>query len=163
MSIVGPGTGHQLYQTDYSNIEPRVGFSWDPWHDGKTAVRGAFGIFHDRVFGNLFGNARGNPPFEQDYKQFPFDLPLTRSFGECQRWLLSHSSPQYRPRSFLMTRLLAPVLFDTHFRNTASNNWNLGIQREVPGNNVIDLAYVASEGHHIYRQIDGNPPDPQSG
>ncbi len=37
------------------------------------AVRGAFGIFHDRVFGNLFGNARGNPPFEQDYTMFPFD------------------------------------------------------------------------------------------
>ncbi len=65
----GPGTGKQLYKSDYSNIEPRVGFSWDPWGDGKTAVRGAFGIFHDRVFGNLFGNARGNPPFEQDYLQ----------------------------------------------------------------------------------------------
>ncbi len=67
------------------------------------------------------------------------------------------------PPSFLTAPMLAPVLFDTHFRNTASNNWNLGIQREVPGNNVIDLAYVASEGHHIYRQIDGNPPDPSSG
>ena len=73
LSLVGPGTGNQLYEDDYSNVEPRVGFSWDPWGDGKTAVRGAFGIFHDRVFGNLFGNARGNPPFEQDYSTQPFD------------------------------------------------------------------------------------------
>ena len=71
LSIVGPGTGKQLYASDYSNIEPRVGFSWDPKGDGKMAVRGAFGIFHDRVFGNLFGNARGNPPFEQDYNHIP--------------------------------------------------------------------------------------------
>ena len=54
LSMVGPGTGKQLYANDYSNIEPRVGFSWDPKGDGKMAVRGAFGIFHDRVFGNLF-------------------------------------------------------------------------------------------------------------
>lgn len=154
MSIVGPGTGHQLYQTDYSNIEPRVGFSWDPWHDGKTAVRGAFGVFHDRVFGNLFGNARGNPPFEQDYNQFPFDFIGSAS--------VPNLLPLQTPSAVIPDgSLLAPVLFDTHFRNSASNNWNLGIQREVPGNNVIDIAYVASEGHHIYRQVDGNPPDPQ--
>jgi hypothetical protein len=164
MSIVGPGTGHQLYQTDYSNIEPRVGFSWDPWHDGKTAVRGAFGIFHDRVFGNLFGNARGNPPFEQDYVNNPFDT-LTHSFGPDAFFPGSGFLPSVVPNTTPSPIIpddsqLAPVLFDTHFRNTASNNWNIGIQREIPGNNVIDLAYVASEGHHIYRQIDGNPPDP---
>src|SRR4029077_17159637 len=80
MSIVGPGTGNQLYKSDYSNIEPRVGFSWDPTGKGKMAVRGAFGIFHDRVFGNLFGNARGNPPFEQDYVNFPFET-VNNYFG----------------------------------------------------------------------------------
>ncbi len=52
------------------------------------------------------------------------------------------------------------MLFDPHFRNAASNNWNFGIQRELPGNNVLDLAYVGSEGHHIYREMDANSPDP---
>jgi hypothetical protein len=55
---------------------------------------------------------------------------------------------------------LAPVLFDPHFRNAVSNNWNFGIQRELPGNNVLDLAYVGSQGHHIYRETDPNSPDP---
>jgi len=31
MTVVGPGTGKQIYNSDYSNVEPRVGFSWDPW------------------------------------------------------------------------------------------------------------------------------------
>ena len=37
LTVVGPGTGKQLYASDYSNLEPRVGFSWDPkrrWQDG---------------------------------------------------------------------------------------------------------------------------------
>ena len=134
------------------------------------AVRGAFGIFHDRVFGNLFGNARGNPPFEQDYNHTPFDT--VNSFYGSQIFeplplpnptdtIPSATIPDYDPDTGLGG--LAPVLFDPHFRNAASNNWNFGIQRELPGNNVLDLAYVGSEGHHIYREIDANPPDPDAG
>src|SRR5262249_34552925 len=149
MSIVGPGTGHSLYQQDYSNIEPRVGVSWDPFKDGKTAVRGAFGIFHDRVFGNLFGNARGNPPFEQHYTNFPF--ATISGFATPD---LLPTVPNTTPSPVIADdSLLAPVLFNTRFRNTASNNWNVGVQRELPGNNVVDLSYVASEGHFIPRQI----------
>src|SRR5579864_4821035 len=158
MSIVGPGTGHQLYNSDYSNIEPRVGFSWDPFGKGRMAVRGAFGIFHDRVFGNLFGNARGNPPFEQDYVNFPFET--INNFGGTGAFPLP-AVPQTIPSPVIPNgAALAPVLFDTHFRNTASNNWNLGVQKELGGNNVIDISYVGAEGHHIYRELDGNPPDP---
>jgi hypothetical protein len=161
MSIVGPGTGNMLYKQDYSNIEPRVGISWDPFGDGKTAVRAAFGIFHDRVFGNLFGNARGNPPFEQDYNHFPFETINNAFNGAIGGELVPANVPNTSPSPSIPDGSdLAPVLFDTRFKNTASNSWNFGIQRELPGNNVIDLAYVASEGHHIPRQIDGNPPDP---
>jgi hypothetical protein len=160
MSIVGPGTGKQIYNSDYSNIEPRVGFSWDPKGDGKMAVRGAFGIFHDRVFGNLFGNARSNPPFEQDYLQFPFDT-IGNTFSGPVTPAVPGIVPNTTPSATIPDGAqLAPVVFDTHFRNAASNNWNFGIQREIAGNNTLEMNYVGSEGHHIYRNIDGNPPDP---
>ena len=52
------------------------------------------------------------------------------------------------------------VVFNTHFPNAASNNWNLDIQRQLPGNNVADVAYVGAMGVHVYGQRDGNPPSP---
>jgi hypothetical protein len=158
-SIVGPGTGKQIYNSDYSNIEPRIGFSWDPWRNGKTAVRAAFGIFHDRVFGNLFGNARGNPPFEQDYNNFlfPFET-MNNAFGTGG---FPPVVPNTTPNATIADgSLISPIIFDTHFRNSASNNWNFGIQRELPGNISADLSYVGSKGTWIYQQVDGNPPDP---
>jgi hypothetical protein len=162
MSIVGPGTGKQIYNSDYSNVEPRVGFSWDPWNNGRTAIRGGFGIFHDRIFGNLFGNARANPPFEQDYVVNPFET-LNNFFGGAlngQLYALP-SPPDTVPSATIpQGAQLEPILFDTHFRNPSSNNWNFGIQRDLVGGNTLDLAYVGSKGTHIFRQVDGNPPDP---
>lgn len=165
LSIVGPGTGKQLYNSDPTNFEPRVGFSWDPTGGGKTAIRGAVGIFHDRVFGNLFGNARGNPPFEQDYFNFPFQtinsaLPAG-SFGGATAGPFLSVVPPTTPSAVIPDgSQLAPDLFDIHFRNPVSDNWNVGIQHEFLGNTVVDLSYVGSKGTHIFREVNGNPQDP---
>lgn len=156
-TTVGPGTGHQLFNDDYSNIEPRIGFSWDPWKDGKTAIRGSFGIFHDRVFGNLFGNARGNPPFEQDYSTLVFDT-ISNGFGTGA---FPITVPDTIPDPSVPDgALLAPVLFDAHFRNPVTNSWFFGIQRDLPGNLVLDVSYVGNSSHHGFRVFDANPPDP---
>ena len=61
---VGPGTGLQLFNNYYKNFEPRFGFAWDPFKDGRTSVRGGIGVFSDRIYGNLVSDARGNPPFQ---------------------------------------------------------------------------------------------------
>jgi hypothetical protein len=156
-TVVGPGTGHSIYNPDYKDIEPRFGLTWDPWSDGKTAVRAGFGIFHDRVFGNEFGNARANPPFQAQYTQFPFDtihdaLGLGTVPAQIPTQIPSASIPD--------GSAVAEVVFNTHFPNTASNNWNLDIQRQLGGNNVVDIAYVGAMGIHVLGQRDGNPPDP---
>ncbi len=156
-TIVGPGTGRMLYDNDFSNIEPRVGFSWDPRGDGKMAIRGAYGIFHDRVFGNLFGNARGNPPFEQDYATQPAET-LNGFVGNGGFPLVP---PQTTPSLVVSDgSFLLPSLFDKNFKNSSSQNWNLGIQREIPGDWVLDLSYVGSKGTHIFRLVEANPPNP---
>ncbi|MFN2492282.1 MAG: TonB-dependent receptor domain-containing protein [Pyrinomonadaceae bacterium] len=63
----------KLYESDLNNFGPRLGFAWSPRFEGgslkslfgedKLVVRGGFGIFYDRLFTNLFNNARFNTPF----------------------------------------------------------------------------------------------------
>jgi Carboxypeptidase regulatory-like domain/TonB-dependent Receptor Plug Domain len=158
-TIVGPGTGQSMYQPDYSNVEPRVGFSWDPWSDGKTSVRGAFGIFHDRIFGNLFGNIKGLPPFEQDYINFPQDTISNFLFNSD---FFPAVPPQQTPSATVPngTGLPNTTILSPHLRNPVANNWNFGIQRELPGNNTLDITYVGSMGVHVWSHTDGNPPVP---
>jgi hypothetical protein len=162
-STVGPGSGHSLYQPDYKDIEPRIGFSWDPWKDGKTAVRAGFGIFHDRTFGNAFGNARADPPFQASYTNFPGAFINGETINNAfSSGTFPSQPPQQVPSPSIADESLVSgiVVFDTHFPNAASNNWNLDIQRQLPGNNVADVAYVGAMGVHIYGQRDGNPPVP---
>ena len=157
--LAGPGTGRLLYNNDFSNFEPRVGFSWDPWSDGKTAVRASFGIFHDRNFGNLFGNARGNPPFQASYATPPFET-INNALFDSGFFPLHPPDLPFDP-SIPDGALQAPQIFPVNFRNPALNSWFVGVQRELPGQIVLDLSYVGNQAHHIFRDRDPNPPQPE--
>jgi hypothetical protein len=149
---VGPGTGHDVYQNDFSDIEPRVGFAWDPFKDGKTSVRGAYGIFHDRIFDNLFGNARGNPPFQQTvFNSFSGEeTPETVPFAQ--------STPP--GLTFVNGQNQVVTLLDPNIKNPSSQNWNFGLQRRLGTNLALEVDYVGAHATRVIRSLDAVPPDP---
>ena len=149
-TIVGPGTHAQLFNDYYKDFEPRIGIAWDPTKTGKMSVRAGYGIFHDRVFGNLVGNARGNVPFEQDSQTFPGDLIENVGLPGNQT-----------PSAVVQNETgITPILFDKNFRTPATQSWNLGVQREFLANTTIEVNYVGSHSTHLFREVDGNPPQP---
>ena len=149
-TIVGPGSGAQVYDDYYKNFEPRIGFAWDPEKKGRMSIRGGYGIFHDRVFGNLIGNARGNPPFEQDFFAFVGDLLPNVGIPPTQT-----PSATVADGTFI-----TPIIFDKKYRTPEVQSWNFGVQREWIGNLTFEVDYVGSHTTHLFREVDGNPPQP---
>jgi carboxypeptidase family protein len=147
-----------LYQDDWKGIEPRIAAAWDPFKNGKTSVRAGYGIFHDRIFGQLIGLARGNPPLQMletvpnfTFAPISFQPPLgnfTSSPVVSDCVSLLNCSPVF------------PFLIDRKLRLPYSQNWNFGIQREAYHDLLVEINYVGAKGTRLLRVVDGNPPQP---
>jgi len=152
-TVVGPGSPKRdMYKNDYKNFEPRIGFAWDPWGDGKTSVRAAYGIFHDRIFDNLFGNARSNPPFQGTVVNSFNDptVPSAIPFGVSAPPGLTYTNGDYA----------SATLMDLNIRMPMSQSWNFGIQRDLSHGFVLQATYVGNHSTRIIRSLDAAPPDP---
>lgn len=91
------GEVERLYRADRNNFAPRLGFAWDFLGDGRTVLRGGYGIAYHKLFFNIVGNARFNPPFFAQAQLSPL-------FGDSVRPFLG-TDPQGPLGGFLGLRV----------------------------------------------------------
>lgn len=142
---------------DRNNFSPRVGFAWQA--TDKTVLRGGCGIFYDAVSQMPYGSRPAqNPPF---YLQV--DIPTANSASSSNVRVRDGFSPDALNPTVLTGRSIAAVWpFD--FPEGITHQWNLNIQRSLPGNYIFSAAYVgANTAHRRLGAVQINQPKPGPG
>ncbi len=173
-----------LGKGDHNNFGPRIGFAWDVFGTGKTSLRGGFGVSYESTLYNPLSNSRWNPPFYSfnllDSKALDGGDsvivygPTTCTATDC--------SPSGATPTFLgpptnpgqgvgaqavgnlsgwfagnpQTAYLTGIIFPQGVRDPYVYNFFLSVQHEIMPKLSVEVDYVGTAGHKLFRADDIN-------
>jgi hypothetical protein len=151
---VQPST--KWWNNNYKAFMPRFGFAWDPFGDGKTAVRGGYGIFNDRIVGAATSSVDGaTPGFSQPVTVFPNSTAGSDvRVGTAPPLPAQPSAPALTPLANRQGGTLD--IMNPNLQNGYVQQWNLNIQRQIARNTILDVGYVANRGVKLFFQTNLN-------
>jgi hypothetical protein len=158
MGLVQVGQGlSDLYQPDYNNFAPRVGFAYDVTGKGKTIVRGSYGLYYDTPSQDFFllqGFQSGGP-------SSPATNPLP-NLGVFNSGSVGFGPgvPIFGPAGVAPTSNIALFAVDLNLRTPYINNYNLNVQHEIRPGMAVQVGYVGSKGTKLFRLRDINQAAP---
>jgi outer membrane receptor protein involved in Fe transport len=151
-----PGIGRGIVAADKNNISPRIGIAWDPFGDGKTAIRSAFGLFYGSVSGNLWNTSSDNQPFAIR-QQFNDVKTLANVYGDLPGGLSPYPY-NYSPGApkFFQPAAISGISLD--YTSPYSYQMNFSVARQVGRDMSFQAAYVGTLTHRIPIAADQNYP-----
>lgn len=164
------GNFHHLYNYDYNNLAPRVGFSWQPFKDNRTVLKGAAGMFYNQpLLYNQFLNFGTQYPFRliTTYTSAasvassrtvntisldtPFSVPNTTTLQPCTVGGQINCSAS-----------LSPLSVQSSYATPSLTEWSLGIQQSLSRAMVFESTYFGSKGTRLPLSISTNVVNPST-
>jgi outer membrane receptor for ferrienterochelin and colicin len=187
----GPGTGGfapsaTLGTGDHNNFGPRVGFAWDVFGDGRTSLRGGFGVAYEGTLYNPLSNSRWDPPYYSfngiggGVGVVGGDVvygPSVCGLGVCNQdptqkpsYTGAGTNPNMGPQNQAQAQgningwdsnnpnfaVLTGIVFPTGLRDPYVYNYYMSIQREILPKTIVQFDYVGTTGHKLFRAEDIN-------
>ena len=149
----------RLFDNDWNNFAPSVGFAWDPTKSGKMSIRGNFRLAYDRmntfitssqIFPNMPGTTAGvlNTTFGTGGGRVRNGLPILSPTGT--------PASLRQPPPFSTNSL---TVFDPSTRSPKTYQWGVSAQRDIGFNSVLEINYIGRKGIGLYGAYDVNQVD----
>lgn len=147
-----------LYDDDWNNFGPSIGFAWDPFKTGKTSIRANYRLAYDRINTFLLSSVI--------YQSIPGQIlsVINLDFGQ-RGGRVRDGIPRLSPPAGVTPQQLAqPAIFSTagihvvdpDFRSPKTHGWGLSIQRELGWNTVVTINYIGRKGVGLFGGYDVN-------
>ena len=157
LTQVGQPGLSRLYEPDYKNFSPRVSAAWDVTGQGKTVLRAGWGLFFDAFPQDMFLGHLPYPPF--------FDPgPAYNPVGPAQiipsantTGAIISGQPVFDTTG-CGTVECDIFTVDRHIRTPYMDNYNINLQQQLANKTVLQVGYVGSQGHRLFRFRDLSQP-----
>lgn len=141
-SPTGPLTGAtypaSLLQPDKGGFEPRIGLSWRPLLASSMVIRGGYGIYRDTsIYFPIAARMAQQSPLSRTLSLNNAETPLTLANA-------FYLAPNVATNTFAV---------DPNFRNGYSQNWQVSLQRDLPGSLVMTATYMGTKGTRAQQQF----------
>ncbi len=148
----------QLYNPDYKDFAPRTSIAWDVTGKGKTVIRAGYGVFFDAFSQDMvLGHLPYSPYFDPGPAYNNIGPARISSAGVVGGAIIP-GAPVFQSPTGNCGYECDAFAFDRNIKTPYMENYNLNIQQQISSKTMLQIAYVGSQGHRLWRFFDISQP-----